>query len=109
MALENLRGGMERLLFVNAPRWRTLTEKHVVDYCAWGHPYKKPENLWVSDFGWTSTGTTGNGRCNSNCDSGSIRADAGRHIHFKVLSLQLVQVQQDQVPRGRRMQCPFSC
>ena len=33
-----------------------------------------------------TTGTTGNGRCNNDCNSGPIRPDTGRHIHFKVLS-----------------------
>ena len=85
-ALENPKDGMERLLFMNEPRWRALTEKHTVDYCAWDHPYKKPENIWVSEFGWKPTGTTGNGRCNSDCNSGSVRPDTGRFRHFKVLS-----------------------
>ena len=44
-ALENTRDGTERLLFTNEPRWRALTEKHVVDCYAWDHPYKKPENI----------------------------------------------------------------
>ena len=39
-ALENPKDGMERLLFMNEPRWKALTEKHTVDYCAWNHPYK---------------------------------------------------------------------
>lgn len=37
-------------------------------------------------FGWKPTSTTGNGRCNSDCNSGSIRPDTGRQRHFKVLS-----------------------
>ena len=65
-ALENPRRGLERLPFMNAPRWRKLTEKKVIDYCAWKHPYKKPENIWVSEFGWTPTSTTGDGRCGDN-------------------------------------------
>ena len=85
-ALENPRDGMEKLLSTNEPRRRALTEKHVVDYCAWDHLYEKHENIWVSEFGWQPTGTTGNGRCNSDCNFGSIRADTGRHRHFKVLS-----------------------
>ena len=30
-ALENPKDGMERLLFMNEPRWKALTEKHTVD------------------------------------------------------------------------------
>ena len=85
-ALENPKDGRERLLFTNEARWNALTEKHTVDYCAWDHPYKKAENIWVSGFGWKLTGTTGNGRCNNDCHSGSLRPDTGRWRHFKVLS-----------------------
>ena len=85
-ALENPRKGMERLPFMNAPRWRKVTDKKIVDYCAWNHPYKKPENIWVSEFGWTPTGITGNGRCGDSCESGSVRPDTGQFRHFKVLS-----------------------
>ena len=85
-ALENPRKGLERLPFMKAPRWRSLTEKKVVDYCAWKHPYKKPENIWVSEFGWIPTGTTGDGRCGDNCESGSLRSDTDRYRHHKVLS-----------------------
>ena len=33
-ALENPKDGMERLLFMNEPKWKALTEKHTIDYCA---------------------------------------------------------------------------
>ena len=77
---------MERQWFMNAPAWKAITEKQVVDYCAFKHPYKKPENIWVSEFGWDPTGITGNGRCGDKCESGSVRADTGRFRHDKVLS-----------------------
>ena len=50
-ALDDPENGMERLLFMNEPRWKALTEKHTIAYCAWDHPYKKPESIWVSEFG----------------------------------------------------------
>ena len=33
-ALENPKYGTGRLLFMNEPRWKALTEKHTIDYCA---------------------------------------------------------------------------
>ena len=36
---ENPRGGMERQLFMNAPRWKRLTHKHVIHYC--GNDWKR--------------------------------------------------------------------
>ena len=38
---------MERQWFMNgyAPAWKAITEKQIVDYCAFKHPYKKPENI----------------------------------------------------------------
>ena len=86
IAAENPRGGMERQWFMNAPAWKAITEKQVVDYCAFRHPYKKPENIWVSEFGWSPTGITGDGRCGDKCESGSFRTDTGRFRHDKVLS-----------------------
>ena len=82
---ENPRGGTERQLFMNAPRWKRLTHKHVIDYCAWRHPYQKSENIWVSEFGWKPTGITGDVRCGGKCESGSIRPDTGKFRHNKVL------------------------
>jgi len=86
IAAENPRGGMERQLFMNAPRWKRLTHKHITDYCAWKHPYQKSENIWVSEFGWKPTGITGDGRCGGKCESGSVRADTGKFRHDLVLS-----------------------
>ena len=86
IAAENPRGGMERQWFMNAPAWKAITEKQIVDYCAFRHPYKKPENIWVSEFGWSPTGITGDGRCGDKCESGSFRTDTGRYRHDKVLS-----------------------
>ena len=77
---------MERQWFMNAPAWKAITEKQVVDYCAFRHPYKKPENIWVSEFGWSPTGITGDGRCGDKCESGSFRTDTGRYRHDRVLS-----------------------
>ena len=77
---------MERQWFMNAPAWKAVTEKQIVDYCAFRHPYKKPENIWVSEFGWHPKGLTGDGRCGDNCESGSVQADTGRYRHYKVLS-----------------------
>jgi hypothetical protein len=77
---------MERQWFVNAPAWRAITEKQIVDYCAFKHPYKKPENIWVSEFGWNPAGITGDGRRGDKCESGSFRTDTGRYKHDKVLS-----------------------
>ena len=51
---------------MNAPAWKAVTEKQAVDYCAFRHPYKKPENIWVSEFGWHPEGLTGDGRCADN-------------------------------------------
>ena len=85
-ALENPKDDMERLRLMNEPRWKALSEKHIVDYCAWDHPYKKPGNIWVSELGWKPTGTTGDGRCNNDCNPGSLRPDTGRWGHFNVLS-----------------------
>ena len=61
-------------------------QKQIVDYCAFRHPYKKPENIWVSEFGWHPHGLTGDGRCGDKCESGAVQADTGRYRHFKVLS-----------------------
>ena len=71
---------------MNAPAWKAVTEKHVVDYCAFRHPYKKPESVWVSEFRWHPKGLTGDGRCGGNCESGSVHADTGRYMHHMVLS-----------------------
>ena len=30
---------------MNAPAWKAITEKQTVDYCAFRHLYKKPENI----------------------------------------------------------------
>ena len=59
--LENPKHGMQRLLLMNEPGWKALTEMHTVGYCAWDHPYTKPENIRVSEFGWKLKGTTGDG------------------------------------------------
>ena len=39
-------------MFMHEPHWKALTEKHVIDYCAFRHPLMKTENIWVSEFGW---------------------------------------------------------
>ena len=86
VAVENPRSGMEQQWFMEAPEWKALTEKHIVDYCAWKHPYRKSENIWVSEFGWMPKGTTGTGRCDDSCESGVIQPDTGKYRHHKVLS-----------------------
>ena len=86
VAAENPRGGMERQLFMHEPHWRALTEKHVIDYCAFRHPLMKTENIWVSEFGWQPTGITGDGRCHGECESGSVHDATGRYRHDLVLS-----------------------
>ena len=85
-AVENPRGGMERQHFMNSPSWQAATEKQIVDYCAYRHPYKKPENIWVSEFGWEPTGITGDGRCGNKCESGTVRTDTNKYRHHEVLS-----------------------
>ena len=77
---------MVRQWLMNAPAWRAVTEKQIVDYCAFEHPYKKPENIRVSEFGWSPTGITGDGRCGDKCGSGSFRTGTDRYRHDKVLS-----------------------
>ena len=71
---------------MNAPAWKAITEKQIVDYCAFRHPYKKPENIWVYEFGWSPIVITGDGRCGDKCESGSFRTDTGKCSHDKVLS-----------------------
>ena len=61
---------MERQWSMNAPALKAITEKQTVDYCASRQPYKKPENVWVSESRWSPTGTTGDGRCGDRCKSG---------------------------------------
>ena len=63
-----------------------MTEKHVIDYCAFRHPLMKTENIWVSEFGWQPTGITGDGRCHGKCASGSVHDATGRYKHNLVLS-----------------------
>ena len=77
---------MERQLFMHEPHWKALTEKHVIDYCAFRHPLMKTENIWVSEFGWQPTGITGDGRCHGKCESGSLHDATGRYRHDLVLS-----------------------
>ena len=86
----------------------SLTRK-IVDYCAWNHPYKKPENIWVSEFGWTPTGITGNGRCGDNCESGSVRPDTGSSDTSKYSQAPLAQDPQARALRNRRMQYHTYC
>ena len=71
---------------MNAPAWRAITEKQIVEYCAFKHPYKKPENIWVSEFGWSPASIAGDGRCGDKCESGSFHTDTVRYRHDKVLS-----------------------
>ena len=81
---------------MNAPARKAITKKQIVDYCAFRHPYKKPENIWVSEFCWSPTGITGDGRCGAKCESGSFRADTGRFRNDKVLSVQQAPVLEQQ-------------
>ena len=78
---------MERQLFMHEPHWKALTEKHVIDYCAFRHPLMKTENIWVSEFGWQPTGITGDGRCHGKCESGSVHDATGRYTRSASLQL----------------------
>ena len=49
IAAEKPRGGTERQWFMNAPAWKAITEKQVVDYCVFRHPYKT-RSLRISGF-----------------------------------------------------------
>ena len=85
-AAENPTGGMIRRPFMHNKEWLEHTHCLTVDYCAYDHPVKKPTNIWISEFAWSPTGSTGDGRCNNACGSGHINSDTGRYIHDVVLA-----------------------
>ena len=85
-AQENPTGGLSRRPFMHNPDWLQHTQCLTVDYCAYDHPVKKPTNIWISEFAWVPSGTTGNGRCNNACNSGHKSASTGRYVHDAVLA-----------------------
>lgn len=85
-AAENPTGGLIRRPFMQNPDWLQHTQCLTVDYCAYGHPVKKPTNIWISEFAWSPAGETGDGRCNNSCNSGYTDAATGRWKHGVVLA-----------------------
>ena len=57
--LENPDGNLKCRPFMM--NWPQAHEYHLIDYCAFGGPYKKPTSLWMN-VAWTPQGTTGSGR-----------------------------------------------
>ena len=48
-----------------------------VHYCAFGHKYHKPTNIWTNMVEWEPTGTTGTGRCERRCRWGHWAGTSG--------------------------------
>ena len=107
-ALKDPRGGMERLPFMDEPRWKALTEKHTVDYCAWDHPYKKPENIWVSDGSPQALPVMVDATVTATLVLSGLTQ--GGKDTLRYCQGQRARAQQDRGLRGRRMQymCPCS-
>ena len=61
-------------------------EKDIVDQCAFGRDYRKTTHVWNDIKSWTTTGSTGNGRCGGNCGKG--RMVGGYFSHYKALAME---------------------
>lgn len=77
--IENPAQGLARQAYMDEP---TCT----VDLCAFGWPFKKPTDLWISGFVYEPCGDTGDGRCGKeSCKQGEVRSDTGRVRHYRTL------------------------
>jgi len=74
-ALETPLGNLRKRPFMNTAAWNQLMDMHVVDYCAFGAPFRKRENVWVTGMDWNPKGSTGDGRCHDRCGQQSVRPD----------------------------------
>ena len=74
-ALENPKDGMERPLFMNEPRWKALTEKHTIDYCAWDYTTNSAYSIFshLMSQGFSAWWTRLQNGCNANFNTQYIK------------------------------------
>lgn len=63
---------------------RSGYKRHKVEYCAYGHPYNKPTDIWT-DLDWAPAGETGDGRCGQRCTQGE-RTQDGTWKHKRAIA-----------------------
>jgi hypothetical protein len=84
-AIENPSGGLSRRPFMISDEMVNSTRLRGINYCAYGHRFMKPTDIWTSNMHWKPVGTTGNGKCGSRCTSGAINSATGVFKHKNVL------------------------
>jgi hypothetical protein len=92
-ALETPLGNLRKRPFMNTAAWNQLMDMHVVDYCAFGAPFRKRENVWVTGLDWDPKGSTGDGRCHDRCGQQSTRSDSPASSSNRPVHKQQVQGQ----------------
>ena len=95
VCMENPRASLRRREFMHTLPARLGMHRQTVDFCAFGHEFKKPTDVWTNLHTWQPTGRTGTGRCEQRCGQGAISA-SGRFKHFKGLAQEPIRG-----PRGK--------
>lgn len=74
---ENPVGCMRRRPYAQLSAWPSEVSvcHKTVDYCAYGHRYRKSTDLWTSLTNWQPHGTTGSGRCERKCIHGRFQTN----------------------------------
>ena len=87
LALENPQASLQmRPYMIKWEKELGLT-KIVVHYCAYGHVYKKPTNIWTTRQGWTPKGNSGDGKCGGEgvCEAGYVNPETGYWKHLNAI------------------------
>jgi len=85
MLLENPVGSLQHRPFMRwLPTALGLTQRRV-DFCAYGHPFKKPTHIWCN-LKWKPKGNTGDGRCGTVCGQGRVQESTGKYKHYRGLA-----------------------
>ena len=87
LALENPQASLQmRPYMIKWEKEQGLT-RIVVHYCAYGHVYKKPTNIWTTRQGWTPKGNSGDGKCGGEgvCEVGYVNPETGCWKHWNAI------------------------
>ena len=76
--------------------------RHTVDYCAFGAEVKKCTDIWTN-FEWSPTGSTGDGRCRQSCMSGKWTFHKGKRPTFR--HPEVIAGRNDRRPTGPYAKC----
>jgi len=93
--------GMEKL------RQRGLeVQKHLVNYCNWGHIYFKGTIVWTSVVGWRPKGKSGNGKCGRKCGMGYWDQETGGYKHWHSIGQETWRLKRGLCKQGLKCMVP---